>query len=90
MEFLFSGHSVVDLLKYWLHEGTWMFNMRSKGDIEVDMFKVLGERQVLSVINVFVTLLLLSFNNNYMYRFSLLSGRSIRWPRCLLPPGESR
>ena len=62
--FLFSGHSVVDLLKHWLQEATSMFYMRSKGDIQVDMFKVLGERQVSFVTNFFITIFLVSYNNN--------------------------
>jgi len=53
MKFLFSGYTVVDLLKHWLLEATSMFTLRSKGDIQVDMFKVLGERQVLSFISHF-------------------------------------
>ena len=54
----------MDLLKHWLQEATSMFYMRSKGDIQVDMFKVLGERQVSFVTNVFITIFLVSYNNN--------------------------
>jgi len=54
----------VDLLKIWLQEAISMFSMRSKGDIQVDMFKVLGERQVLSFISFFVTVFLLVFTDN--------------------------
>ena len=43
----------MELLKCWLREAVSLFSMRNKGEIQVDMFKVLGERQV--IISLLVT-----------------------------------
>jgi len=44
-----SGRTVVDLLKLWLQDATSMFTLRNKSDMQVDMFKVVGQREVLSI-----------------------------------------
>jgi len=43
----------VDLLKLWQMDATSMFTRRNKGDMQVDMFKVVGAKQVLFIANVF-------------------------------------
>jgi len=48
LHFLFSGRTPVDLLNLWRQDASWVLETRCKGDIQVDLFKVVGERQVLA------------------------------------------
>jgi len=43
----------VDLLKLWQLDATSIFTLRNKGDVQVDMFKVVGAKQVLFIANFF-------------------------------------
>jgi len=49
---MLTGRTAVDLLQLWLQEAQWVFTRRSKDNLQVDMFKVLGERQVLMLYSV--------------------------------------
>lgn len=42
----YSGRSVTDLVNIWSKEATALLTLRNRGELELDLFKVVGQREV--------------------------------------------
>ena len=49
---LFAGMSAADMIAAWGREATAALTLRNRGDMELDMFKVVGQREVVLMIDL--------------------------------------